>query len=46
MPILQQWKQQYNFVGTFFINIGDDPNNPNGVSSTNWAVSLPYYNKS
>jgi hypothetical protein len=26
IPILQQWKQQYNFVGTYFINVGDDAN--------------------
>jgi hypothetical protein len=23
-PILQQWKQQYNFVGTYYANIGDN----------------------
>ena len=25
IPILQQWKQQYNFVGSYYINIGDNP---------------------
>ena len=24
IPILQQWKQQYNFVGSYYINIGDN----------------------
>ena len=42
IPILQQWKQQYGFVGSFFANIGDNANPANG-NSTNWAVSAPYY---
>jgi serralysin len=42
IPMLQQWKQQYNFVGTYFINVGDNAN-PDNANSTNWAVSLPYY---
>ena len=24
IPILQQWNQQYNFVGSYYINIGDN----------------------
>ena len=42
IPILQQWKQQYNFVGSFYANIGDNANPANG-NSTNWAVSAPIY---
>ena len=42
IPILQQWKQQYNFVGSYYINIGDNAN-PANENSTNWAVSAPYY---
>ena len=42
IPILQQWKQQYGFVGSFFANIGDNAN-PANANSTNWAVSAPYY---
>jgi Ca2+-binding RTX toxin-like protein len=42
LPILQQWKQQYNFVGSYFINIGDGANTTD-PASTNWAVSAPYY---
>jgi hypothetical protein len=42
IPMLQQWKQQYNFVGSYYINVGDDANPANG-NSTNWAVSAPYY---
>jgi serralysin len=40
VPILQQWKQAYNFVGSYYINVGDNP--AEGLT-TNWPVSLPYY---
>ena len=43
LPILQQWNQQYNFVETAFINIGDNPSNAGDPETTNWAVNLPYY---
>ena len=39
LPILAQWKAQYNFVGSYYIDIGDGT----GGSQTNWAVSKPYY---
>src|SRR6202022_3041050 len=42
LPILQQWKQQYNFVGSFFINVGDNAN-PDLANSTDWSVSAPIY---
>src|SRR5882757_8860718 len=42
LPILQQWKQQYGFVGSYFVNIGDNAN-PANANSTNWAVSAAYY---
>ena len=42
IPILQQWKQQYNFVGSFYVNVGDNADPANG-NFTNWAVSAPYY---
>ena len=42
IPMLQQWKQQYNFVGSYYVNVGDDAN-PANENSTNWAVSAPYY---
>ena len=44
IPMLQQWQQQYDFVGTYFINVGDNANPDNG-NSTNWSVSLPYYDQ-
>ncbi len=40
LPILQQWKTAYNFVGSYYINIGD---NPAAGEQTIWANSLPYY---
>ncbi len=42
IPILQQWNQQYDFVGSYFINIGDNPTSAD-PSTTNWTASLPYY---
>ncbi len=44
IPMLQQWKQQYDFVGSYYINVGDNANPANG-NSTNWSVSLPYYDE-
>lgn len=40
LPILQAWKAQYNFVGSYFVDIGADPANG---QATNWAVSGPIY---
>jgi hypothetical protein len=40
LPILAQWKQQFNFVGSYYVDIGNDPANEH---ATNWAVSAPYY---
>ncbi len=42
IPILQQWNQQYDFVGSFYINIGDNPNGTE-VATTDWTKNLPYY---
>ncbi len=42
IPILQQWNQQYDFVGSYYINIGDNPNGTD-PSTTDWAKSLSYY---
>jgi serralysin len=42
IPILQQWKAQYNFVGSYYINIGDNPTAAD-PSTTVWAKNLPYY---
>lgn len=39
LPILQQWKADYNFVGSYYINIGNNP--PDQM--TDWSVSAPYY---
>jgi serralysin len=40
LPILGQWKQQFNFVGSYYVDIGDNPTNG---EVTDWAVSAPYY---
>jgi serralysin len=40
LPILSQWKAAYNFVGSFYVNIGNDPTQG---QTTNWSKSLPYY---
>ncbi len=40
LPILQQWKTDYNFVGSYYVNIGF--NSPD--QETNWLISEPYYN--
>lgn len=37
---LQPWKTKYNFVGSYYINVGN--NQANG-EYTNWAVSAPLY---
>ena len=42
IPILQQWNTQYDFVGSYFLNIGDNPTAAD-PSTTNWTASLPYY---
>ena len=36
----QQWKQDYDFVGSYYVDIGNDPANG---QFTDWAVSAPYY---
>ncbi len=40
LPILSAWKADYNFVGSYYINVGD--NAPAG-EQTVWSTSLPYY---
>jgi serralysin len=40
--ILTTWKSKYGFVGSHFINIGNDP--ANGVS-TDWNVMKPIYQR-
>ncbi|MGH1395963.1 MAG: polysaccharide deacetylase [Trichormus sp.] len=42
LPILTQWKNDYNFVGSYYINVG---NNPANGQFTDWTVSKPYYNQ-
>ena len=44
LPILQQWEQEYDFVGSYYINIGNDANPATGTG-TNWSVSTPIYDQ-
>jgi hypothetical protein len=38
--LLVNWKRDYNFVGSFFIDIGNDPVNGEW---TDWAISAPLF---
>jgi serralysin len=40
--ILAEWKASYNFVGSHYINIG---NNPAAGESTDWNIMRPIYEK-
>ncbi|MDF8335538.1 M10 family metallopeptidase C-terminal domain-containing protein [Novosphingobium cyanobacteriorum] len=40
IPIVSDWKAKYGFVGSYYLNVGNDPANG---ATTDWAVSLPYY---
>ena len=44
IPMLQQWEQQYDFVGSYYINIGNGAAT-SVASGTNWAVSTPIYDQ-
>jgi serralysin len=39
LPILQQWKTDYNFVGSYYINVGLYAPD----QETNWLISNQYY---
>jgi serralysin len=40
LTLLKQFKSAYNFVGSYYINIGNDPANS---AMTDWKVSKPIY---
>jgi len=40
LSVLQTWKDNYDFVGSFYINVGDNPANQ---EETNWSYSGPLY---
>ncbi len=40
LDIIKDWKRDYNFVGSYYIDIG---NNPAGGQYTDWSVSAPLY---
>lgn len=41
VPIVEQWHKDFGFVGTFFIDIGNNP----PTLTTNWAKSGLYYDR-
>ena len=41
LPIIEAWYADYGFVGSYYINIGND--GPGGEDRTDWAKSRPYY---
>jgi len=40
LSVLQTWKDNYDFVGSYYINVG---NNPANQEETNWSYSAPLY---
>jgi len=42
LDIITDWKNKYNFVGSYYIDIGNSPQN--GLY-TDWAISAPLYTK-
>lgn len=40
LALLREWKEKYNFVGSYYINVG---NNPASGYYTDWNVSGPLY---
>lgn len=40
MPILESWKKDFNFVGSYYVNVG---NNAAEGATTDWSVSGGYY---
>ena len=39
LPIVEKWYQDYNFVGSYYVNIGANPPD----QQTDWSISGPYY---
>ena len=42
LPILAQWKSQYDFTGSYYLIIGDNPTAAD-PTTTDWTKSLAYY---
>ncbi|MBJ6123250.1 M10 family metallopeptidase C-terminal domain-containing protein [Sphingomonas mollis] len=40
LPILESWKKDFNFVGSYYVNVG---NNAAADETTDWTVSGAYY---
>jgi Ca2+-binding RTX toxin-like protein/peptidoglycan/xylan/chitin deacetylase (PgdA/CDA1 family) len=42
LDIVEKWKTDFNFVGSYYVNIGNDPENG---QTTDWAKSKPIYDQ-
>lgn len=40
LELIKRWKEDYNFVGSYYVDIG---NNPAAGEMTNWKISRPLY---
>ena len=40
LPLLKTWKDAYDFVGSYYINVGANPSNQ---EQTDWSYSAPLY---
>jgi len=40
LKLLEEWKEKYNFVGTYYINVGNDKSSG---EYTDWTISGPLY---
>ena len=41
LPILEDWKARYDFVGSYYVNVGANPPD----LQTDWTISRPYYQR-
>ncbi len=41
LPLLEQWKADYDFVGSYYINVGNNPPD----QETDWDISGVYYDQ-
>jgi Ca2+-binding RTX toxin-like protein/peptidoglycan/xylan/chitin deacetylase (PgdA/CDA1 family) len=45
IPILQQWKAEFDFVGSYYVNIGRGTDTGTGDQRTDWSLSKPFYDQ-
>ncbi len=42
LTYITQWKTNYNFIGSYYINVGNDPANGRAID---WTTAVPLYRK-